>query len=212
MVTIKSEITFVPELLRKRQYSLIIDELWHRVFSSSRFIGFQRDPHLPLEIPDVDLNLNMRPIQKSDYLELLDFTHQTSPYDIKYRLVEKAWLISGIKTCYVTETEEKIPCHLQWMIGPEENNRISRFTGGGLPHMSDTDIIDVPDLPASMRYRIHKEFNPNKTLFQVESEHIQNVLMHTGGNKTKAAEILNIDRKTLREKLKRVSQDDPTQS
>lgn len=137
----RTEITLIPELLRKKQYALIIDELWHRFFSTSRFIGFQRDPHAPLEIPDVDLNLNMRPIQKSDYLELLDFNHQTSRYDIKYRLVEKAWLMSGIKTCYVTETEEKSPCHLQWMIGPEENSRLLRFTGGGLPHMNDTDII-----------------------------------------------------------------------
>lgn len=138
---IKAEISLIPELLRKKQFALIIDELWHRFFSTSRFIGFQRDPHLPLEIPDVDLKLNMRPIQKSDYQELLDFNHQTSPHDIKYRLVEKAWLMSGIKTCYVTETEEKIPCHLQWMIGPEENSRLLRFTGGGLPHMSDNDII-----------------------------------------------------------------------
>lgn len=137
----KTEILLIPELLRKRQYSLIIDEIWHRVFSSSRFIGFQRDPQLPLEIPDADLNLNIRPIQKSDYEKLLDYTHQTSPPDIKYRLVEKTWLMSGIKTCYVTETEEKIPCHLQWMIGPEENSRLLRFTGGGLPHMNDDDII-----------------------------------------------------------------------
>ena len=138
---IKIELSLIPELLRKKQYALIRDELWHRIFSTSRFIGFQRDPHLPLEIPDVDLNLNMRPIQKSDYRELLDFNHQTSPPDIKHRLVEKAWLMSGIKTCYVTETEEKIPCHLQWMIGPEENSRLLRFTGGGLPHMSDNDIL-----------------------------------------------------------------------
>ena len=49
--------------------------------------------------------------------------------------------MSDIKTCYVTETEEKIPCHLQWMIGPEENSRLLRFTGGGLPPMSDSDMI-----------------------------------------------------------------------
>ncbi len=137
----RTEITLILELLRKKQYSLIIDELWHRVFSISRFIGFQRDPQLPLEIPDVDLKLNIRPIQKSDYVKLLDFTHQTSRPDIKYRLVEKVWLMSGIKTCYVVETEEKIPCHLQWMIGPDENSRLLRFTGGGLPPMSDSDMI-----------------------------------------------------------------------
>ncbi len=137
----KTEITLIPELLRKRQYSLIIDQLWHRIFSTSRFIGYQRDPHTPPEIPDVDLKLNMRPIQKSDYVKLLHFTRQTSRHEIKHRLVGKAWLMSGIKTCYVTETEEKIPCHLQWMIGPEENNTLSRFTGGGLPPISDNEVL-----------------------------------------------------------------------
>ena len=100
-----AEITYVPELLRKRQYSLILNELRHRAFSTSRFIGFQRDSHTPIEIPGVDLNLNIRPIQKSDYVKLLNFTNQTRPLDIKYRLVGKTWLMSGIKTCYVTEIE-----------------------------------------------------------------------------------------------------------
>ena len=27
------------------------------------------------------------------------------------------------------------------MIGPEENNRLSQFTGDGLPHMSENDVI-----------------------------------------------------------------------
>jgi DNA-binding protein Fis len=39
-------------------------------------------------------------------------------------------------------------------------------------------------------------------LAEVEKEHIRNVLAGVGGNKTRAAEILGIERKTLREKLK----------
>ena len=38
--------------------------------------------------------------------------------------------------------------------------------------------------------------------FDVEAEHIRNVLASVGGNKVHAAKILGIDRKTLREKLK----------
>jgi len=41
-----------------------------------------------------------------------------------------------------------------------------------------------------------------KTLDEKEREYIQEVLLSTQGNKTKAAEILGINRKTLREKLK----------
>ena len=137
----KTEFTLVPELLRKRQYSLILDELGHCAFSTSRFIGFQRDPHTPTEISDIDLKLNIRPFQKSDHVKLLNFTHQTLQHEIKYRLVGRAWLMSGIKTCYVTEIEEKIPCHMQWMIGPEENNRLLQFTNGGLPRISENEVL-----------------------------------------------------------------------
>jgi len=68
--------------------------------------------------------------------------------------------------------------------------------------MTDGYIIDVPDLPSLMRFSAMRETGFNCTLAEVESEYIQNVLMSVNGNKTKAAEILKIDRKTLREKLK----------
>jgi two-component system response regulator HydG len=44
-------------------------------------------------------------------------------------------------------------------------------------------------------------------LAAVEHEHIQNVLASVNGNKTQAAKILKIDRKTLREKLKKIAAD-----
>jgi DNA-binding NtrC family response regulator len=70
--------------------------------------------------------------------------------------------------------------------------------------MTEGDSIDVPDLPSLMRFSGPRETGVNRTLEEVESEHIRNVLASVGGNKTRAAEILGIDRKTLREKLKRV--------
>lgn len=69
--------------------------------------------------------------------------------------------------------------------------------------MHDGDRIDVPDLPALMRYSAPRENGVHRTLAEVEGEHIRNVLAGVGGNKSKAAEILGIDRKTLREKLRR---------
>jgi len=68
--------------------------------------------------------------------------------------------------------------------------------------MNDGDLIDVPDLPAHMRFTTPKKSNLRKTLQDVELEYINNVLASVNGNKTRASEILKIDRKTLREKLK----------
>ena len=68
----------------------------------------------------------------------------------------------------------------------------------------DDDRIDVGDLPATMRYNINTAQSSSRSLSEVEAEHILNVLEGVEGNKTRAADILGIDRKTLREKLKKL--------
>jgi DNA-binding NtrC family response regulator len=73
--------------------------------------------------------------------------------------------------------------------------------------MTDSEVIDVPDLPELMRYAGIRENGIQRTLMEVEAAHIRNVLASVGGNKTKAAQILGIDRKTLREKMKRLGPD-----
>jgi DNA-binding NtrC family response regulator len=55
-----------------------------------------------------------------------------------------------------------------------------------------------------MRFSALRETGLDRTLAEVEAEYIRNVLVSVKGNKTKAAEILQIDRKTLREKLKKI--------
>ena len=69
--------------------------------------------------------------------------------------------------------------------------------------MSDGELIDVPDLPSLMRFTLPTTAGLTRTLVEVEVEYIRNVLSSVNGNKTKAAQILGIDRKTLREKLQK---------
>ncbi len=69
--------------------------------------------------------------------------------------------------------------------------------------MCDT-IIDVQHLPDSMKIAeptVDSQSLLKKTLKEIEKEHILKVLKFVNNNKTKAAEILGIDRKTLRQKL-----------
>lgn len=69
--------------------------------------------------------------------------------------------------------------------------------------MTEGNIIDAPDLPSLMRFSALRAKGFNRTLAEVDTDYILNVLTSVNGNKTKAAEILGIDRKTLREKLKK---------
>jgi DNA-binding NtrC family response regulator len=68
--------------------------------------------------------------------------------------------------------------------------------------MAENEIIDVPDLPDLMKFSSVKEGGFNRSLEEVELEYIRNVLASVDGNRTLAAKILGIDRKTLREKMR----------
>ena len=71
--------------------------------------------------------------------------------------------------------------------------------------MTDEDLINAPDLPSLMRFSALSKTGIDRTLADVEADYIQEVLTSVDGNKTRAAAVLGIDRKTLREKLKRLA-------
>lgn len=99
----------------------------------------------------------------------------------------------------ISENVLKIFLNYSWPGNVRElQNLIQRFVV-----MAEGNIIDVPDLPEIMRFSVSAGYRINMSLEDVEKEHILNVLKYTGNNKTRAAEILKIDRKTLREKMKK---------
>lgn len=67
---------------------------------------------------------------------------------------------------------------------------------------SDEKIIDAPDIPSLVRFSELPEPNFTRTLFEVEKHYIRGVLQLVKNNKSKAAKILDIDRKTIREKMR----------
>lgn len=62
--------------------------------------------------------------------------------------------------------------------------------------------IDIGELPDYLKYPTPRTITTSKSLQEVEKEHIMKIMASVNNNKTKAAEILQIDRKTLRKKLK----------
>jgi two-component system, NtrC family, response regulator HydG len=69
--------------------------------------------------------------------------------------------------------------------------------------MADDNTIDTPDLPENLRFSAIRSHGLTRSLQEVEHDYILDVLAANKNNISKSAEVLGIDRKTLREKLKR---------
>jgi two-component system, NtrC family, response regulator HydG len=69
--------------------------------------------------------------------------------------------------------------------------------------MTDEAVIDVPELPSLMRFSALQSPGADLTLAEMESVYIRTILSKMNGNISRTAEILGIDRKTLRAKLKK---------
>lgn len=107
----------------------------------------------------------------------------------------------------VAYSEEKPPADEGPFLKEKRNliNEVARQIGLILERrvvMTDGDIMDVPDLPSLLRPAAHREAGKQRTLADFEGEYIKNVLASVDGNKSRAAEILGIDRKTLRKRLR----------
>ncbi|HNC30741.1 MAG TPA: sigma 54-interacting transcriptional regulator, partial [Cyclobacteriaceae bacterium] len=70
--------------------------------------------------------------------------------------------------------------------------------------MADDETIDTPDLPEELRFSAARTRGLNRKLAEVEREYIADVLAVNKNNISQAASVLGIDRKTLREKLKKI--------
>lgn len=70
---------------------------------------------------------------------------------------------------------------------------------------AQSDVITLEDLPSEFYADRAACSRPKKTLEDMERDHIMIVLEETGGNQSKAAEVLGINRKTLYKKLHKYS-------
>ena len=139
------------------------------------------------------ININLPPLRKrgDDIYELIGYF--TRKFSKEMQLKEPEFSESALKAMK----------NYAWPGNVRElENTIQRFIV-----MHEGESVSIMDLPHHMRYTIKPQEDLNRTLQEVEMDHIQRVLDTTGDNKTAAAKILGIDRKTLREKLKKQEED-----
>jgi two-component system, NtrC family, response regulator HydG len=99
------------------------------------------------------------------------------------------------------ELSEALGAALRMYSWPGNVAELRDAIAGGLRACAG-DALELEHLPGPVRAALAAGAASRRTLAEAEAAYVGEVLAAVGGNKSRAAEILGIDRKTLREKLK----------
>ena len=139
-----SDLQILKSLIRNGHLGLICREIRRRIYSNGYFLLLYREITLPSQIPTPKIHVTLRPIKPEDIPRLLDLNQKgMKDEDVQERIRLLRILKSGIRECYVAETDEGIPCHISWWINSSQNPVMKEFYGGGiLPLAADEVLVE----------------------------------------------------------------------
>lgn len=172
-------------------------------------VGSQKAEKVDIRIVAATNTDLMEDIKSKDFRQDLYYRLTVVEIDVpplRERKSDIPLLVEGFMRKYGVEYKDRLP-----KMSPEALEVLQRYHWPGNIRelenivqraiiMSD-GMIDVKDLPVFLKYQIEFPEKDFVSLKEMEKEYVKRVLLHTHGNKTKAAKILQIDRKTLRDKL-----------
>jgi RimJ/RimL family protein N-acetyltransferase len=137
-------------LVGKGHGGAVWQRIRHRIHSKEAAYGLRRDLYRYFERPEAVVPLRVRPLEARDLDSLLSSSDDGEEEMIKSyqsRIVE-----ASIPTCYVAADADDEACYMQWLIGPEQNQRIRECFGGIFPELApDEALMEAAYTPKTHR-------------------------------------------------------------
>ncbi len=129
-------------LLRAGEWRTVLRALRKWLYSDSYSYGLRCDLTVPLEVPGPAISVTIRPIQPSDVPAFTKVDRSIHDREsIRHRSASARLLASDIRTCYVALTDEDVPCYMQYLIFPSENDKVERFFEGIFPRLREGEAL-----------------------------------------------------------------------
>lgn len=136
------KIKILEKILRSGHLVILLREFRRRLYSEDYTYIIRKDIRSPSISPKIDMPMTFREYTEEDISTLLDiYKPGISGVDM-WDKVRRIFLVnSGIKKCYVAITHNGTPCHINWLIGPEENEKLQRFYNKGFPELAQDEML-----------------------------------------------------------------------
>jgi hypothetical protein len=139
--TLLKEMRMALSLVGRGHPKVLMSEILRRIYSEDTFYGLRRDLLLPFEAPPAKIPIRIRPLRNDDIAKILRKNESASDEDLKNHLRRLFIFRSGMPTCYVAITGNDEPCYMQWLIGPQENEKILNQFRGGFPPLGPDEML-----------------------------------------------------------------------
>jgi hypothetical protein len=133
----------VAHTLHKISLHRISRGIQRQLFSQWRSYGLQRDVTVPFQAPPCRIPVVIRQLHTSDVPHILPLDTSHLPHHEQREIeVRRALLAADIPTCFVAiDLINNAPCFLQWLMGPDQNDRIRKFFKGRFPRLAADEAL-----------------------------------------------------------------------
>lgn len=141
-------------LIRERRYREIGKRVASRLYEEWLSYGLQRDLSIAFEPPKARIPISIRKLREADIPYLFPKDSSALPREEQLEIAaRRAHLSESIPTCYVAiDQRNDNPCYAQWLMGPEQNEKIQRFFNGRFPRLrSDEALLENAYTPLEYR-------------------------------------------------------------
>ena len=137
-----SNFKILKSLIGNGYWGLIFREFFRRLYSDGYFLLLYREISLPSSIPEPGIHVTLRPMKQDDIPRLLDIDRKGMKEGDVLERLRLLWILnSGLRECYVAETDEGVPCHISWWIISTQNPIIEEFYGGGILPLASNEVL-----------------------------------------------------------------------
>jgi hypothetical protein len=127
-------------LLAHLRFKAIVAKIRRRLHRSVVCYGLRRDLETPFAVPAASIPITVRPLRKADVPKIFN-TDGASTEAARELMNRMQHLRADIPTCYVAVTADDDPCYLQWLMGPEQNEKIRIYFNGIFPTLKPNEAL-----------------------------------------------------------------------
>jgi len=113
-----------------------------RLWSVALSVGLRRDLGQAFVAPAAAFPLTIGPLVAGDVAGLLATDGGALTAEERWeRATRRRLLDAGFGTCYVAVTGRGEACHMLWLFGAADNDRLARYFGGALPRLAPDQVL-----------------------------------------------------------------------